>query len=87
MKAKNNTDPFVIAVAEIKSRFVASSETNGGPGQLKIIPTPARPAERYGAGVTVVDIVGSTGTPTIAMSAVKSPSQVTSSCTMRHWKW
>lgn len=33
---KNNADPFVIAVAEVKSCTVISGEKNGGPGQPKI---------------------------------------------------
>jgi hypothetical protein len=33
---KNNADPFVIAVAEIKSCTVVSGEKNGGPSQPKI---------------------------------------------------
>lgn len=33
---KNQADPFVIAVAEIKSCMVVSGEKNGGPGQPKI---------------------------------------------------
>jgi hypothetical protein len=33
---KNNADPFVIAVAEVKSCTVVSGEKNGGPGQPKI---------------------------------------------------
>src|SRR3954451_2362484 len=39
-----------------------------------------------GEGATLVDIVCNTGATTIGMSAVKSPNQVTSSWTMRHWK-
>ena len=33
---KNQADPFVIAVAEIRSCMVISGETNGGPGRPKI---------------------------------------------------
>lgn len=33
---KNNADPFVIAVAEVKSCVVISGEKNGGPSQPKI---------------------------------------------------
>lgn len=33
---KNHADPFVIAVAEIRSCAVISGETNGGPGRPKI---------------------------------------------------
>jgi hypothetical protein len=33
---KNNADPFVIAVAEIRSCMVISGEKNGGPSQPKI---------------------------------------------------
>jgi hypothetical protein len=33
---KNNADPFVIAVAQVKSCIVISGEKNGGPGRPKI---------------------------------------------------
>jgi hypothetical protein len=33
---KNGADPFVIAVAEVKSGMVISGETNGGPAKPKI---------------------------------------------------
>ena len=43
--AKNNADPFVIAVAEVRSCVVISGEKNGGPSQPKI-PYVRRPASR-----------------------------------------
>ena len=51
---KNHADPFVIAVAEIRSCAVISGETNGGPGRPKIPYVCSQRRVQHGRFVDVV---------------------------------
>jgi hypothetical protein len=51
---KNHADPFVIAVAEIRSCAVISGETNGGPGRPKIPYVCSQRQVQHGRFVDVV---------------------------------
>lgn len=51
---KNNADPFVIAVAEVRSSIVVSGEVGGGPGRPKI---PFVCLVRHVEHARVVDVV------------------------------
>jgi Domain of unknown function (DUF4411) len=55
---KNHADPFVIAVAEIRSCMVISGETNGGPGKPKIPYVCSQRQVKHGKFIDMVVVEG-----------------------------